>query len=163
MTKTTTGVLIVLVLIVSLWAYSAHLKSVGALNERLAQNAAHVRTLDSALKVERAKFSVDTVKVFRRITRIDTLLTEVVKSDTLKLTDTVKVTVEVVREAVATLNACRETVRTCGELRALEQRRADSLQSRVWLMEKQRPSVFGNILRTASVIGLTVAAVKLLR
>ena len=120
----------------------------------LAQNAQHIATLDSSLKVERAKFRVDTVKTFKRITETVDVLVHSVRSDTLRLTDTVKVTVEVVREAVATLNACRETVLSCGLLRAREQQRGDSLATRVVLMERQRPSAFGNTLRA----GLYLAA-----
>ncbi len=107
----------------------------------LSANAQHVHILEDSLKVARAQFTVDTVKVFRRITQTDSVFREIVKADTLRLTDTVKVTVEVVREAVATLNACRVTVRECGELRAKEQARGDSLAHRVTILEGMKPSL----------------------
>lgn len=132
---------VLVALAIALAGYTLYQRHVGALNAELAQNKVHVAALDSALKVERGKFTVDTVRTFRRVTNTVTVLDTLVRSDTLRLTDTVKVTVEVVREAVTTLNACRETVRTCGELRALEQRRGDSLQARVRLFEKTRPSL----------------------
>lgn len=139
-----------LVLVVGFFLYVRwDAKRDGEVSLKLAQNESHVAVLDSALKVERGKFSVDTVKVFRRMTKVDSIFNEIVKSDTLRLTDTVQVTVEVIRESVATLNACRETVRSCGELRALEQRRGDSLNVRVGLLEKERPSMFGNLARAA--------------
>lgn len=131
---------VALVVVLGWWAFASAAER-GALREKLAQNALHIAALDSSLTVERGKFQRDTVKVFRRIDHTDSVFAEVVKSDTLRLTDTVKVTVEVVREAVATLNACKETVKTCGELRALEQQRADSLAARVKLMEAARPSI----------------------
>lgn len=140
--------LTVLVAVVGIVWFSASQRAQGRLQEQLARNAVHIATLDSSLKVERATFRADTVRVFTRITRVDSVFREILLTDTLLLTDTVKVTVEVVREAVATLNACRDTVRSCGELRAREQARGDSLAVRVRLLERARPSRVGNVLRS---------------
>ena len=136
------GLAAVLAVVIGLWWYTVSQRRQGALAAELRQNAVHIAVLDSALKLERAKFRADTVTVFRRVTSTVTRLDTLVQSDTLRLTDTVKVTVEVVREAVETLNACRATIRECGALRAREQARGDSLDARVKLLEKARPSIF---------------------
>jgi len=134
--------LIWLALVVGFFAYLRwDARRDGRLAEKLAQNAQHVTALQDSLKVARATFTVDTVRTFKRITNTVTQLDTLIQSDTLRLTDTVKVTVEVVREAVETLNACRQTVLDCGRLRALEQRRGDSLQARVDLQDKQKPKL----------------------
>ncbi len=146
--------LLILLAVVGFYAFSRwDAKRDGKRELILAQNAQHIAQLDSSLKVERAKFRADTVTLFRRINRVDTLLSTRIDTAVFYARDTVTLTVEVVREAVATLNACRETVRSCGELRAKEQARGDSLNVRVKLLEKSRPSLAGNLMR-----GLTWAA-----
>jgi hypothetical protein len=63
-----------------------------------------------------AKFRVDTVRVFRSITTLDTLIQHRVDTALVHQTDTVKITV---REAVAiqdTLKACRSLVRDCADI-----------------------------------------------
>lgn len=126
-------------------------KREGVLAEKLAQNAVHIASQDSALKIQRGALQRDTVRLFRQVDHTITRLDTLVKSDTLYLTDTVKVTVEVVREAQATILACRETVSECGRVAAAEKSRGDSLSARLRLVEAQRPSKFGSVLKYAGV------------
>lgn len=123
------------------FGYTASVKSKAVMQYAIADD---VRVLAKATaradSIEKA-FRVDTLKLFKRITHTDSIFAEVVKSDTLRLTDTVKVTVEVVREAVATLNACRETVRSCGQLNEQRKAQIDALTVTVAKMKALRPSL----------------------
>lgn len=122
-------------------------RALGRAEEAGKVSAHRADSLAKELVGARAKLQVDTVRLFKRVSRTDTLLNEIVRSDTLRLTDTVKVTVEVVREAVATLNACRETVRTCGEVSRMEKARADALAEQVAALKKLQPSTLGTVAK----------------
>jgi len=85
--------------------------------EVLTAQAVHARdSLAVLLKAKGGKFRVDTVRVFRSITTLDTLIQSRVDTAIVHQTDTVKITI---REAVAiqdTLKACRSLVRDCADI-----------------------------------------------
>ncbi len=81
------------------------------------ENANHARdSLAKLITAKAAKFRVDTVRVFRSITTLDTLIQSRVDTAIVHQTDTVKITI---KEAVAiqdTLKACRSLVRDCAAI-----------------------------------------------
>lgn len=97
-------------------AWAAHLKQIGAERVLTAQATAQRDSLAAVLKIKERQFRVDTVRVFRSITTLDTMIQSRVDTAIVHQTDTVKITV---REATAiqdTLKACRSLVRDCAAI-----------------------------------------------
>lgn len=103
------------------------------------------------------QFRVDTVRTFRSIATIDTLIQTRIETAIVRQTDTVWITI---REAVAiqdTLRACRATVVTCAEGWASAQRENAALQAQTRRLEALVPSKVGNWLRCGVGAGLGAA------
>ncbi len=97
-------------------ANNAHQRAIGA-EQALTAQAVHQRdSLAAVLKVRDAKFRVDTVRVFRSITTLDTLIQSRVDTAIVHQTDTVKITVKEATAIQDTLKACRSLVRDCADI-----------------------------------------------
>jgi hypothetical protein len=81
------------------------------------ENANHARdSLAKLISHKDAKFRVDTVKVFRAITTLDTLIQHRVDTALVHQTDTVKITVTEAGAIQGELKACRSLVRDCAAI-----------------------------------------------
>ena len=99
-------------------AWSAHQRQIGAERVLTAQAVSQRDSLAVVLKGKTATFRRDTVRVFRSIETVDTLIQHRVDTALVHQTDTVKITI---REATAiqdTLKACRSLVRDCASIQA---------------------------------------------
>jgi hypothetical protein len=109
-------------LAVALWgavaAYSAHQREIGRLSVLTAQATAQRDSLAAVLKVKERQFRVDTVRVFRSITTLDTLIQSRVDTAVVHQTDTVKITIHEATAIQDTLKACRSLVRDCAAIQA---------------------------------------------
>ena len=99
-------------------AWSAHQRQIGAERVLTAQAVSQRDSLAVVLKGKTATFRRDTVRIFRSIETVDTLIQHRVDTALVHQTDTVKITI---REATAiqdTLKACRSLVRDCASIQA---------------------------------------------
>lgn len=95
---------------------NAKQRAVGAEQVLTAQATYQRDSLSKVLKGKEAQFRRDTVRIFRSVETIDTLIQHRIDTAIVRQTDTVKITV---REATAiqdTLRTCREGVRSCADI-----------------------------------------------
>lgn len=105
-------------------------------------------------------FRVDTVRLYRKIAIVDTLLRTRIDSAIIQHTDTVTLTLREVAQIDTAIKACRETVLTCGELNAAKSRQIEALNAEIRAMQKAKPSAFGNAVRYGLALGVGVLAGK---
>lgn len=135
--------------------WRGHERAVGARDVMIAGLRDSVKKLDRALPAERVQFTRDTVRTFRRIHTVDTLIQRIIDTAHVHHFDTVRVAVTTLQAAADTLRGCRVTLTECGTLRAQEQARGDLLARELVPVRKQMPSGAGRWLER----GLSAAAI----
>jgi hypothetical protein len=148
----------------ALLAYSgwaAYERGIGAANAVTVAQRHRADSLESVLKGERTQLHTDTVRLFLRLTRVDTVLRRLIDTAIVSRVDTVRVPVTVLVAADSAIRSCRETVAECGQVARTEKLRADALAAENAALRKLTPSGAGNVLRNLvwAVAGAGVYAV----
>lgn len=119
------------VVIVGFFLFRAHERQVGALEERNAALLVENKNLAGVVAADSQRLArIDTVRVYRQVTRADTVLQRLIDSSIVHHHDTVTVTREVLVEAKATIDSTKLVADACCRLAQDYKRRwqvADSL------------------------------------
>ncbi len=86
-------------------------------------------------------FRVDTVKLTKLLVRSDTILQHQLDTAFVHHTDTVKVTVQEIKQEQATLLACRETVTACTAGWENEKKTTINLKEQITTLNRSKPGV----------------------
>lgn len=127
MNKLAWGIAGVVVLIVGIWVHDRTVAERALWEARDKVRAVQIDSLVKEGDVLKAKFKVDTLRLFKRIATTDTLLQTRIDSAIVQHTDTVKISVREAAELDTTIRSCKETVLSCA-------RRADNAeaQTAIW-------------------------------
>lgn len=170
--KITTAIVALVILVSAGWAYTIHERSVGARDARIAVLEATNAKLVGQIGADSVTFAKrDTVKLFRNIGRIDSVITTLLRADTISLHDTLHVhhtdTVRVERQVLVTIDstirACRVTVSDCAQLANDRAARIRVLDSLVANLKQTSPGFFarwGQRLAWGAAGGLAGYAIK---
>lgn len=98
--------------------WTAKQRQIGRLEVLTAQAVNERDSLAKVLKGKTAQFQRDTVRVFRSVHTIDTLIQHRIDTALVRQTDTVKITVAEATAVQDTIRACRNTLRDCASIQA---------------------------------------------
>lgn len=122
---------------------------------RTAGAAEGIRTVrervTDTLVVERTRYQRDTVRLWRQVTRWDTV-TRLLEATPQRITDTVWVR-EALTAADATIRQCVATVRQCEEVARLEATRADLAETEARLLRRRVDDKRRPLLQAAGALG----------
>src|SRR3990167_6756621 len=137
--NTATKVLLVVVTALVIFAYWEG-RQVGAARVELKSLQHADDSLREVLASREEKFRVDTVRIFRSITTVDTLLQHRIDTAIVHQTDTVKITITEAKATQDTIRACRLLVSDCAAGWNVEKELNTNLRGQIRVLEKSRPS-----------------------
>ena len=141
------GIAGVVVVALAIFLYSAHERSVGALDAKLSQAETQVHALSKTADSLENLFRVDTVVLTKRITKIDTILQHLIDTAVVHHHDTVTVTREVLVQADSTIRYCKAVLSECSAGWTAEKGINASLRAELTATQAKVPSAFGNVVR----------------
>lgn len=140
--------------------WSAHLKAVGARDERIKGLVVENGTLKTVITADSLRLAKrDTVRLFAKIDTGHTIIQTLIDTAHVYHTDTVKITVEKLVTIDSTIRVCRETVSECAKLANDRGRRIAVLDSTVAALMKNRPGILSRCGAGAG-YGVTLAGGK---
>lgn len=137
----------VVVVALAIFLYSAHERSVGALDAKLSQAEAQVHALSKTADSLEGLFRTDTIRLIKQITKTDTLLRHIIDSAYITQRETVTVTREVLVQADSTIRYCKAVLSECSAGWTAEKGINASLRAELTATQAKVPSAFGNVLR----------------
>lgn len=108
-------------------------------------------------------YKVDTIRLTKLKTRFDTSFVRLVDSIPVerRITDTIRVPVQVLVEAKEAITACTDALRTCEQRVAVERQRAEGFASQLKIVQAQQPGFLSVWIPRLGMLGAGYAVAKL--